>query len=72
MQLRNLDGGPEDVDMARELLLPLARSVAANWREGNRREAGHLLAHATGTGPETAKMVTATSRILKKVSLVVF
>lgn len=56
------------MDMAHELLLPLARSVAANWREGNRREAGHLLAHATGTGPETAKLVTATSRILKKVS----
>jgi hypothetical protein len=69
-QLQNHDGGQDDVIMAHESLLPLARSMAANWREGNRREAAYLLAHVTGTGPETSKMVTATSRILKKVSLV--
>lgn len=57
----------DNVMLARDLLLPLVRSIAPNWKLGNRREAGMALAHVTGSGPETGKLVTAMSRVLKKV-----
>lgn len=58
----------EALDSSPEMLLPLIRSIASNWMHGNRREAGVVLAHATGSGAETGKMVSSFSRVLKKVS----
>jgi len=57
----------EDADAALTLLLPLCRSLATNWKVGNRREAGVALAHITGSGSEASQVVTALSRLLKKV-----
>lgn len=68
-QLRIPDDAEEDIETANKLILPLARSVAANWKNGNRREAGVALAHVTGSGPEASKLVSSFSRVLKKVSL---
>jgi len=55
------------VEKANDLLLPFGRSVAFNWKLGNRREAGVLLSHITGSGAESTEVVTAVSRLLKKV-----
>jgi len=57
----------EDVTSARALLLPMGRSIASNWKLGNRREAGHVLAHITGSGSTASEVVDALSRLLKKV-----
>ena len=57
----------EDVDAALTLLLPLCRSLATNWKVGNRKEAGVALAHITGSGSEASQVVTTLSRLLKKV-----
>lgn len=68
MQLRcNEHVDEEDADAALTLLLPLCRSLATNWKVGNRREAGVALAHITGSGSEASQVVTALSRLLKKV-----
>ena len=55
------------MEKANDLLLPFGRSVAFNWKLGNRREAGVLLSHITGSGAESTEVVTAVSRLLKKV-----
>lgn len=62
-----IDDDQDNVMLARDLLLPLVRSIAPNWKLGNRREAGIALAHVTGSGPEIGKVVTAMSRVLKRV-----
>jgi hypothetical protein len=49
------------------LLLPLARGLSANWKLGNRREAGAGLAHITGSGEEASQLVSKMSKVLKKV-----
>ena len=67
-QLRNSEEGEEDVNLKSDMLTPLVRSVAPNWKYANRREAGVVLAHVTGSGTETGKIVSAFSRVLKKVS----
>mmetsp|Transcript_24504 Transcript_24504/g.36303 ORF Transcript_24504/g.36303 Transcript_24504/m.36303 type:complete len:1119 (+) Transcript_24504:1970-5326(+) len=56
----------ENKDPVNSLLLPLARSLATNWSNGNRREAGVALAHVTGSGQEAQSLVSAMSRVLKK------
>ena len=63
----NKDGPTEDTDAVLTLLLPICRSLASNWKVGNRREAGVALAHITGSGSEASQVVTALSRLLKKV-----
>lgn len=71
LKLRN-EGGEEKEEnsaLSKDLLLPLGRSVAANWKCGNRREAGVALAHVTGSGAEAGKIVLSLSRVLKKVSV---
>jgi hypothetical protein len=50
-----------------ESILALARSLTANWNDGNRKEAGVVLAHIVGSGPEAAQTVHAIARMLKKV-----
>jgi cohesin complex subunit SA-1/2 len=60
----------EDQDatvLVNNLIMPLARSLTANWNDGNRKEAGVVLAHIVGSGPEAAQTVHAIARMLKKV-----
>lgn len=59
----------EDNPLVESLLLPLARGLAANWKLGNRREAGAGLAHITGSGQEASRLVAAMSKVLKKVCI---
>jgi len=51
------------------LLLPISRALCANWATGNRREAGLVLAHITQSGSESAALVAAMSKTLKKVNI---
>ena len=56
----------EDNESARSFLLPLVRSLASNWKMGNRREASYALSHITSSGTVAAEMVETFSRLLKK------
>lgn len=49
------------------LLLPFVRGLCSNWKAGNRREAGTVLAHITGSGAEATSIVSSLSRVLKKI-----
>lgn len=55
--------------MARTILLPLARGIAGNWKDCNRKEAGILLSHIHGSGKEAHNLVQSFSRVCKKVRL---
>jgi len=70
LRLAETEGGLEDVDRVRQMLLPFARSLGTNWKCGNRREAGYALAHITGSGPEASKIVAAMARVAKKIDSV--
>jgi cohesin complex subunit SA-1/2 len=59
----------EDVRHTKELVLPIARSLTANWTDGNRREAGIVLSHLAGKGKMTRQTVHVLARMLKKVRL---
>ena len=48
-------------------MFPIARGLTANWKVGNRREAGAALAHIVGSGSEANHLLANMSRILKKV-----
>ena len=67
LRLAETETGTEDVDLVRRMFLPFARSLATNWKCGNRREAGYALAHITGSGPEASKIVGAMARVVKKI-----
>jgi cohesin complex subunit SA-1/2 len=67
LRLAESEAVSENVDLVREMFLPFARSLATNWKYGNRREAGYALAHITGSGPEAAKIVGAMARVVKKI-----
>jgi len=58
----------DDIKLTKQLILPVARSLTANWTEGNRREAGIVLSHLVGKGKMTGQTVQAMARMLKKVS----
>ena len=57
----------DDVRRTKDLILPIARSLTANWTEGNRREAGIVLSHLAGKGKTTGQTVHVMARVLKKV-----
>ena len=59
--------GEGNNDVARALLLPTARCLCRNWKQGNRREAGLLLTHITGSGTEASTIISSMSRVMKKV-----
>jgi hypothetical protein len=61
------DRDEESLKRARTLLLPICRSVAVNWKLGNRREAGIILSHIVGSGSNVSEIVTHLSRELKKI-----
>ena len=65
------DDAADDVRRTKELVLPIARSLTANWTEGNRREAGVVLSHLAGKGKITGQTVHIMARMLKKVRSVV-
>ena len=56
----------EDMMGIDTLLLPISRTLAYNWKEGNRREAGVALAHMTGSGNKAHALMSALSKVLKK------
>ena len=58
-----------EAKMVNDLILPLARSLAANWNDGNRREAGVALAHIAGCGELAGDAIHAMAKLLKKVRL---
>mmetsp|Transcript_4445 Transcript_4445/g.12822 ORF Transcript_4445/g.12822 Transcript_4445/m.12822 type:complete len:1392 (+) Transcript_4445:134-4309(+) len=62
----------EDFLRARDLLLPIARSLAANWADGNRKEAGIVLSHLTGKGKLAGQTVHLMAKKLKKINPVRF
>ena len=73
-QLRDTEGKEDsalDPWIARKLLFPIARGLCVNWETGNRREAGEALSHITNSGSESAAIVSAMSKTLKKVRLLV-
>lgn len=53
--------------LVEELLMPLARSLTANWNDGNRKEAGIALSYITGKSQEASSAVQNMARFLKKV-----
>jgi hypothetical protein len=57
----------EDIGRVCDLLLPFCRHFAANWSKSNRREAGFVLAHIVGSGQTSQHMLTALSRMVKKI-----
>lgn len=60
-------GSKEEVALVKDLLLPVARALTANWTHGNRKEAGVILSHLTGSGKLAGSTVHAMARLLKKV-----
>lgn len=64
---RHTDDDKEGLERARALLLPICRSVAVNWKLGNRREAGILLSHIVGSGSDVSEIVSQLSKELKKI-----
>jgi len=65
--LRANDQAKEEDMMGNDtLLLPIARTLAYNWKEGNRREAGVALAHLTGSGDKAHSLMSTLSKVLKK------
>lgn len=68
-KLRANENSEKEITLTVEsLLLPLARGLTANWKLGNRREAGAGLGHITGSGLESSRLVSSMSKVLKKVS----
>ena len=62
----NDEAEEEDMMGIDTLLLPISRTLAYNWKEGNRREAGVALAHMTGSGNKAHALMSALSKVLKK------
>lgn len=57
----------EKTSLTHSLLLPLGRSLVANWTEGNRREAGVALSHISGSGEESSRLISELCQLLKQV-----
>jgi len=66
---RKQDEGIQFIDSS---LLPPSRAIAANWKLGNRLEAGMLLSHIVGSGTMSTEIISTLSRILKQVQPVRF
>lgn len=62
------EDGNDAAALINDLIMPLARGLTANWTDGNRKEAGIVLAHVTGSGQQAGHAVQAMARMLKKVS----
>lgn len=53
--------------MKEELLLPMSRGICASWLNGNRREAGTVLAQIGHPSIDVSKSTLALCRVLKKI-----
>lgn len=62
-------GTRRDVTLVKDLILPVARALTANWTNGNRKEAGVVLSHLTGSGKSVGQTVLVMARLLKKVRM---
>ncbi|CAJ1942584.1 unnamed protein product [Cylindrotheca closterium] len=64
------DGQDEDEndELAVDLIVPIARSLTANWNDGNRKEAGTLLAYIAGHSKATGQVVQDAARMMKKIN----
>lgn len=49
------------------LLLPMSRGICSSWLDGNRREAGTVLAHIDNSNQDSAKSVNTLCHLLKKI-----
>lgn len=63
----SIDTDEIGLDRIRSLLLPICRSIATNWKLGNRREAGIVLSHIIGSGPQVSEIVSQLSKDLKHI-----
>ena len=68
-ELRACETSGDENSAAEDLLLPLARGLALNWKTCNRREAGAALGHIIGSGEQAKDVVDKLSKIFKKVRL---
>ena len=67
--LRDNDGTSTSAErkLSQSMLFPMGRALAANWDNGNRREAGVFLRHIGASGPVASDIVSTTSRTMKKI-----
>lgn len=61
-----------ELSLVRDLIVPVARALAANWTQGNRKEAGVILSHLIGSGKLVGQTVHHLARLLKKIHPVRF
>merc|ERR1712194_692387 len=66
-ELHKNDGEDGNDSLVYQLLLPLSRSLATNWIDGHRREAGVALSHMTGSGDKAGSYISTLSKMLKKI-----
>mmetsp|Transcript_4325 Transcript_4325/g.8293 ORF Transcript_4325/g.8293 Transcript_4325/m.8293 type:complete len:1621 (+) Transcript_4325:123-4985(+) len=64
-------GSPESKEL-HPVLLSIGRAVVANWKLGNRREAGVLLTHISSSNMETSEMIKSLCNLLKAIQPVRF
>ena len=68
LSMIQVDGKQEEgIQFIDSSLLPPSRAIAANWKLGNRLEAGMLLSHIVGSGTTSTEIISTLSRILKQV-----
>lgn len=69
IQIKYFEDGPDEKrQLINMLLYPVCRALGTNWKGGNRREAGCILAHISGSGKDAHELVLAMTRVFKKVS----
>lgn len=65
-------GNDDNHESLHPILLSIGRAVVANWKLGNRREAGVLLSHISNSNTETSDMIKTLSRLLRSIQPVRF
>eukprot|EP00934_Nitzschia_sp_Nitz4_P000537 Nitzschia sp. Nitz4//scaffold50_size126154//44740//48960//NITZ4_003680-RA/size126154-augustus-gene-0.125-mRNA-1//-1//CDS//3329553683//537//frame0 len=72
-EIREPETSPFDEEtLVQQLVLPIARSLVANWTFGNRKEAGVILSHLTSGGKLTGQTILSLARLMKKIQPVRF
>ncbi|EJK58196.1 hypothetical protein THAOC_21703 [Thalassiosira oceanica] len=64
------DEPKEGKKLSQALLFPISRSLVANWKTGNRREAGEFLRHISSSGPTAADICGKSCSVMKKIDSV--
>ena len=60
----------QEKKLSQSLLYPMGRALAANWTNGNRREAGIFLRHIGASGETASDVVSTTCRAMRKIDTV--